>query len=330
MRTFAFLLIVSTCAFAQQNPSQRAEMSIPGTKGVLEFEVGTTTFQTRVRPDGNEVQLREFGRADGLRITAFLQRMSFAANAEKCRDAWWPDAKKAPVPHVDLQETVVKDGIARVEFMIPEFNGVKVMQKDMHAYLGGGDLCAEIHLSKAGFKPQDQKLFEDLLASAKLLPDASPTNEGQTGSGEAHDSSFYFAEGSKLYLQENYTAAAVPYQKALDLEKQHRTLSKSSFLVLVDNLGMSYGMTGRLLEAKATFEYGLTQDPEYPLFFYNLACVYGEMDRMDDSLRELRLAYKYKVNMIEGEEFPDPLKDDSFRHFVNKPEFVSAVHEMQK
>jgi tetratricopeptide (TPR) repeat protein len=330
MRSLICVLVLSACVVARQNPSQRAEMSIPGTRGVLEFDVGTTTFQTRVRPDGKEVQLREFGRTDGLQITAFLQRVSFDASAEKCRDAWWRDTKKAPVPHVDLQETVVKDGIARVEFTIPEYKGVKVMQKDMHAYLGGGNLCAEIHLSKAGFKPEDQKLFEDLLASVKLSPDASPASEPQTGSGATHDSSFYFAEGSKLYLQENYPAAAVPYQKALDLEKQHRALSKNYFRVLVDNLGMSYGMTGRLPEAKATFEYGLTQDPEYPLFFYNLACTYGEMDRMDDSLKELRLAYKYRANMIEGEEFPDPMKDDSFRHFANKPEFVSAVRDMQK
>jgi hypothetical protein len=34
--------------------------------------------------------------------------------------------------------------------------------------------------------------------------------------------------------------------------------------------------------------------------------------------------------MISGETLPDPLKDDSFRHFVDKEEFVKAVREMQK
>jgi tetratricopeptide (TPR) repeat protein len=93
---------------------------------------------------------------------------------------------------------------------------------------------------------------------------------------------------------------------------------------------MSYGISGNLEKAKATFEYGLTQDPEYPLFYYNLACMYGEMSKMDEALGQLRLAYKYKANMIPGEAFPDPLKDDSFRHFVKDEKFVNAVHDFEK
>ncbi len=144
------------------------------------------------------------------------------------------------------------------------------------------------------------------------------------------DSSYYFGLGSKFYLQRNYAKAAESYENALDLEKQQPTLSKDYLRVLVDNLGMSYGIGGKLPQAKATFEYGLTQDPEYPMFFYNLACTYGEMDKMNDALAELRQAYKYKANNIAGETLPDPMKDDSFRHFIGKEEFVNAVHEMQK
>jgi hypothetical protein len=55
------------------------------------------------------------------------------------------------------------------------------------------------------------------------------------------------------------------------------------------------------------------------------------MDKMNDALTQLGLAYKYKANVISGEgALPDPLKDDSFRHFVGKEGFVSAVREMQK
>ncbi len=308
-------------------------MAIPNVKGVLEFDVGPTAFETRVRPDGKEVQLQAFGRPDKLGISAFLQRVKFPASPERCRDEWWPGTKKAVnMQREDLQETVVKDGIARVEFIVPEFRGVKVQQKDMHAYLGSGDLCAEIHLSKAGFNPEDSKLFEDVLASVKLLPEVSfPEAQSQKPTPSLdHDSSYYFGQGSKFYLQQNYSKAAEYYEKTLDLEKQNRTLSKDYFRVLVDNLGMSYGIGGKLPQAKATFEYGLTQDPEYPMFFYNLACTYGEMDKMNDALTQLRQAYKYKANSIPGETVPDPLKDDSFRHFIGKEEFVSAVHEMQK
>jgi predicted Zn-dependent protease len=93
---------------------------------------------------------------------------------------------------------------------------------------------------------------------------------------------------------------------------------------------MSYGLTRKLSDARETFEYGITQDPEYPLFYYLLACTYGEMGKMNESLEQLRLAYKYKANTIPGESLPDPLEDDSFRKFVKDKNFVEAVHEIQR
>jgi len=170
------------------------------------------------------------------------------------------------------------------------------------------------------------------LSTAKLLPDRSPAgNQGQIAALPPSDAAIqYFREGSKHYLQQDYSTAATLYQKAFDLEKQKHTLSKDYFRVLVDNLGMSYGISGNLKQAKATFEYGLTQDPEYPMFYYNLACTYGEMKNMQQAIEELRLAYKYKANMIARETLPDPIKDDSFRYFVGDDGFRKAVTDMQK
>ena len=51
---------------------------------------------------------------------------------------------------------------------------------------------------------------------------------------------------------------------------------------------------------------------------------------MQQAIEELRLAYKYKANIIAGETLPDPLKDDSFRLLVNDDGFVKAVTDMQK
>jgi hypothetical protein len=333
MKTAALGVVSFLCSLAaltQTAGSHLVQMGFPNEKGVLEFDAGPITPEIHVRPDGKEVQLKVLDRPDGLNITAFLQHVPFPASPEKCRDAWWPDTRKAPVPHDNLRDTEVKDGIARVEFMITEFKGMKVHQENLHAYLGGGDLCAEIHLSKVSFEPKDQKLFDDLLASAKLLLDAVPSNRQNSDAPPTHDGTYYFQEASKLYMQEKYPEAADLYLKALEQEHQHRTLSKDLTRVLIDNLGMSYGMSGKLEQAKATFVFGLTQDPEYPMFYYNLACYYGEVNQMDDALAQLRLAYKYKANSISGEGIPDPLKDDSFRRFVGDEAFVKAVHEMQK
>ena len=322
-------MLVAAGLFAQAS-SGKVSVTIPGVKGALEIDVGATTAETRVRPDGKEVQMRAMNRPDHLLITAFLQKVDFAASPEKCRREWWPGTEKAsPMKRDDLQQTT-KDGIARVEYIIPEYQGVQVRQKTLHAYLGSGDLCAEIHMSKVQFAPDNQKLFEEVLTTAKLLPDQPAVSSAPQASPEKSKSLGYFQEGSKFYQEQNFAMAAQYYQQALDLEKQNRTFSKDFFLVLVDNLGMSYGISGKLAQAKQTFEYGLTQYPEYPLFYYNLACTYGEMGNMNKSLEELRLAYKYKANMIAGEAFPDPLRDDSFRNFVDNEKFARAVHEMQQ
>lgn len=323
---FLIAVLLAAAAFGQQSSGGKAQVTIPGVRGVLHLDVGPTRWEARVRPDGKEAQLRAMDRQDSVLITAFLQKVKFAASAEKCRDEWWPGTEKsAPIKPQYLQQSV-RNRIAIVEFMVPEFRGASVHQKNVHAYLGDRDLCAEIHLSKVQFAPEDEMRFEAVLASVQLLPNEL-INESQGQDEKAK----YFAEASRLYLQQNYAEAAEQYQKALDLEKQKRTLSQSMFRVLVDNLGMSYGLTGNLSKAKETFEYGITQDPEYALFHYNMACTYGEMEKMDQALEQLGWAYKYRANMIPGEgPLPDPLKDDSFRKFVSDKKFVDAVHGMQK
>ena len=323
--TLLALVLLTAPAFGQQPGVSKARISVPGVAGVLEMDVGPTTWEAHVRSDGKETELQAFYRPDGLRISAFLQQVKFPASPEKCRAEWWPMTEKsARMKREELRQSV-RDGIAIVEFIIPEFRGNPIRQKSVHAYLGSRDLCAEVHLSKDQSTPEDQRLFDEVLGAVRLLPDESLA-EDQTHNPKER----YLAEGSQFYLQRNYAAAAERYQKALDLEKQGRTLNKNLFRVLVDNLGMSYGSTGKLSDARETFEYGITQDPQYPLFYYLLACTYGEMGKMEESLEQLRLAYKYKANVISGESLPDPLKDDSFRKFVRDKKFVDAVHELQR
>ena len=331
MRTFVALLILagSICA-AQEFSPHVARLAIPGVTGVLQVNVASR-FETRVRPDGKEVQMRAMERTDGLAISAFLQRVEFPASPERCRAEWWPGTKNSVKNQRDNLRESSNKLIAIVEYVIPEFQSIKIQQKNVHAYLGATNLCAEVHLSKAAFKPDDQKLFETVLQSTRLLPNEVATDIANgTPSPQLSEAQTYFAQGSKLYMEQNYSEAANVYQKALDLEKQKRTLSQTYFRVLIDNLGMAYGMGGDIPKAKATFEYGISQDPEYPMFYYNMACAYGEMGKMQEAISQLQLAYKYKANSNPGEGVPDPMRDDSFRYFVDNQKFVDAVREMQK
>jgi tetratricopeptide (TPR) repeat protein len=137
--------------------------------------------------------------------------------------------------------------------------------------------------------------------------------------------------GSKDYLLRRYKEAIASYQKGLELEKkerQERRLDKTSWRVLVDNLGMAYGVTGDLKHAKETFEYGLSEDPRYPMFYYNMACTYAETNDLASTLTYLKKAFEYKANAIPGEGMPDPRKDDSFQRFMKNPEFRKLVDSL--
>jgi tetratricopeptide (TPR) repeat protein len=137
-----------------------------------------------------------------------------------------------------------------------------------------------------------------------------------------------FEEASKSFLVRDYQRAAPLYQAALDREKEKRTISENMWRVLVDNLGMSYGIPGDLKKAKEIFEYGLSKDPKYPMFHYLMACTYAEMEDVDNTIKYLRQAYQYKDNMIKGETFPDAWTDDSFQRFMKNDKFVNALKEM--
>ena len=93
---------------------------------------------------------------------------------------------------------------------------------------------------------------------------------------------------------------------------------------------MSYGISGDLPKAKATFEYGLSKVPKYPMFHYNLACTYAEMNDVDQTILYLQQAFQYKQNMIKGERFPNPWNDDSFQRFMKNEKFVSALKQMSQ
>lgn len=134
-----------------------------------------------------------------------------------------------------------------------------------------------------------------------------------------------FGQASALFLRHDYRNAALYYQQALDQEKQTARLPRDQWRVLVDNLAMSYGISGDLRRAQETLEYGLTKDPKYPGFFYTMACVYAEQNDLDRTLSNLKTAFQYRGNLIAGEHMPDPRTDDSFQRFKNDDRFQKLI-----
>jgi hypothetical protein len=320
MKRFLLLLLVVAAPFISAQTPKSHTYSLPNHKGGLVLDFGD--FHLRggdITPDGKQVHFEAIGPNGVFFLTAFVQEPSKPGDAHVCRDTWFSGTKKGMDDHgmhyrdlkyYDLPNTAV------VEYTVPMYQGQKVDQHSVHAYLAGGDVWVEIHMSKVGYTDADHAVFEKVLNSARVDPDYVP---------DSHD---YFVYGSLAYRHQGYQVASKWYQQSLDMEKADPKLDATTWRVLVDNLGMAYGMSGDLSHAKQTFEYGLSKDPQYPMFHYNMACTYAEMKDRDGAIAELKVAYQYKANVIQGEHMPDPRTDDSFQRYMNDAKFLEALQTL--
>jgi hypothetical protein len=113
---------------------------------------------------------------------------------------------------------------------VPEVNGRRVNQKSLFGCQFHEGVYIDLHVSKINFEPGDAQLFSQVLNSMRI-------DSVQRSSTEL------LQQASRLYLQHDYHGAIGPYSQALQLEKGHPELQKPLWYVLIDNLGMSYGIT---------------------------------------------------------------------------------------
>jgi tetratricopeptide (TPR) repeat protein len=319
----AFTLLTSLIAAAQQPSGNIGRIEIPGTTGILQINVGASPWYLEFVPEDKWTMLHARQRPDHVTITAQLRQVTFAATPESCKAELWPKLQRSLADRTESLQESTYGGASRVEY---NFNGAdNTKSHHLLAYWGAGNLCAEVHLIKAGFTPQDQTAFEQILSSVRLFPDQSGLQAPEQSQA---NSSSLMAQGNELYSQGHYDVALKFYKQAFDLEKSNRTFDKDLFLELISRLAFCYRLNGKLAKARETLDYGLSQDAEYPLFHYDMACVYAQMGKMDESLGHLREAYKYKANASPGDMPPDPTADSCFQKFANDPRFTDAVQKM--
>lgn len=319
----ALVLLVLTFA-AVARPRQGVEgvrrLSIPGQKWALEVSLpGFVVEREQMRGDGQGRMIMAGIEEKGYLVSIFLEPVPYGESAAQLRDRAAADLKKQSQVKVSDFKTSEYGQIPTLEYMVKEFQGQPVNQKNLNAYFVNAGYWVDVHLSKTLFKPGDEKLFYAVLDTVKFVA---------ADSSAASDSLAYMREASARFERGDYKNAIEPYRKALELEKQNPRLPHDLWRVLVDNLGMSYGISGDLKSAKETFEYGLSKEPDYPMFHYNMACTYAEMGDMDKAILYLKQAFAHKQNMIPGERMPDPASDDSFQRFMKNEKFRAALKEL--
>ena len=246
-------------------------------------------------------------------LSAFLSPAPRRATNKDLREYSWKGLKKLPMKIEEVKRSE-QGPWAFLEYLVKDAKDYKgLRQKNILGYLVKGDTWVDYHLSKVRYEPADEGLFKSFIQSAKIQEKFLPSGMDN------------FQYGSFFYVKKNYGRAIVYYERAFEQERGDPTLHKNLGRVLIDNLGMAYGMTGNLEKSRRTLEYGISNDPTFPIYYYNLACTYAEMNDSKLAIQNLKTAGEYKNNMIPGEQRPDPFKDPSFRYLLKNKKFIEAA-----
>jgi tetratricopeptide (TPR) repeat protein len=303
--TFLFF----TTAKSQNLDVNISHISAPAIDWTLTIDLNNFEVEENViNPEGNSRSLVATQNSLGLTASVFIEKAEGNGDYIAARKFYWDKAAKSPLSKENLLQ-YEKGNIAFVEHDTKEFEGKKVDYHSVNGYLSHNGYWIDIHVSKVGYKAEDKNLFEKIFNSVKIeTPKVRNVSE-------------LFLWSAVTYFAHDYKNAIGAYESILETEKDKINMDKTIWRVVVDNLGMSYGISGDLNNSVRTYEYGIKFDPEYPNFYYSIACAYAEMSDLDKALSQLEIAYAKKDNVIEGEQLPNPSEDPSFEKYKNDKKF---------
>ena len=304
----------------------------------------------QVKPDGRRYLMASHPKT-GLDVSITLEKVPTKASAKGCLEQLRLIQNDSSVTRGQDIALNTTGEIPTLEYTIQKFRGVRVDQKNVYACIAQDNVYADIHLSKAQYTTADARFFQSILKTLRLQPPPSeivpppapaPPKEMVRLPAPAPPKEMVrlpppappnrkelLNMGNALSRQYEYARAIAPYQKAFELEKAEPQLDRILWRTLIENLGMAYGMTGHLKEAKAIYEEGIQADPPYPMFHYNLACTFAEMNDLDHAMQSLKTAFRHRKNQSPGEGgMPDPLKDSSFQRFMKNETFRNMVNNL--
>lgn len=317
MRMHYAISILLALAVSQAGGSAPVSLSLPELPWSLEITAtGFVVEEREIAPNGEAARLEAVNKASGVILSAFLEKAAKKGDSKVCREYYWNRAKQSPFRKEQISMREV-GSLAVVEYVVPNHLGQELNQKNVNAYLAEGEYWIDVHVSKAGYKAGGEDPLQPVLKGIRINHAYAPTASDR------------FDFGNTYYRQKNYKKAVSHYENALELEKQHSSLPRNVWLVLVDQLGMSYGISGDLAKSQHLYEWALTKEPEYPMFYYNLACSFAEMGNLDKAIENLRLAYKFKQRSLPGGSIPNPRKDSSFAKYLDNPDFKAALSNLK-
>lgn len=254
--------------------------------------------------DSGKRPVAQYSKTDSTLIASFslFENLSGKPTAQGCREevisALVQREAKNISDRVD-KETKNSTGetIATTTYRLNVPQKAGVHQLNLFGFVGDAKTCAEIHISSMEDTPAAENamkaVFADFHPDLTYQPTAIDT----------------FRLGSLLFKKSPGPSAQY-YKSSLDAMP-----TTAEYLnprrAATDQLVISLGMSGNVKEARAVAEKAVKADPDYPLNYYNLACIDAEQGNAAGAKSYLQQAFDRKANIIPGESMPDPSKDES-------------------
>jgi hypothetical protein len=240
------------------------------------------------------------------------------ATAIACRDWMLASERAGGVKDRKILKTYESASASGIPIALVEYEQTKAgpsAQFVRRFFAAQGDLCLDMAITAQNALMADSAnaLFKTVAFDPNTKPD-------------------FFAKfryATVLYDHHAFAAAAPTYESALTLVD---TVPESLKWrrVTTDQASMAYGIAGDLKHSRAINEAAILKDPDYPLYYYNLACADAEADDATAAQTHLAQAYARRANMLPGEPMPDASKDDSILKLKANKDFWAFVQSLPK
>jgi len=316
--------ICAGLAFSQIAPGSSFRLALPGHKGQLKWTAdGYSVVQNSAKPNGEEIGIRASEGSGRLSLLGFLFVAPGVSSltSTQCRDGMLERTRKDN-PGMKVSRTWEITGSGKVPIAVAAYalSGTGTTGYAVRGFAASGDVCGDLEFYS------DQPVNDEDPSITKVLS----TYELDPGYAPRFGDSVEYAQ--VLYKTGMYQAAGAAFEKALATVPSNGAPFASAQIarrVVTDQAGLAYGLAGDLAKARAVFEKGIADDPDYPLYYYNLACADAEQKNLGAARLHLRQAFVRKPNLNPGEVMPDPTKDDSFMPYRGDRDFWAFLQGLE-
>jgi tetratricopeptide (TPR) repeat protein len=299
------------------------KLALANHNGQIQWKApGFKITETSAKPDGREIGIRAQDASGRLSFLGFLFQVPEQApmTSAKCRDASLEE-EKANDPTFKQSRMIEVARTDRVPVSVVDYS---VQGKggspaySVRGFVATGDLCGDLEVSSTeAIRSEDPEVLR-IFQSVQLDEHYQPG---------FNDVLFY---AQVLFNSRQFAAAGPLFERALTLAGEAKGVDTKLWRRRVtDQAGMSYGMSDDTNKARAIFEAAIAKDPDYPMYYYNLACADAQEKNLSDARKHLQQAFDRKANALPGESMPDPTVDDSFTPYSNDKDFWSFLEGLR-